>query len=128
VVKKWLQKVSEGEAYILVTPEYSRAPSAVLKNALDYLDFQFSKKPVALVGHGSTGGAQAIGTLRSILPQLKAVSTPQVVYFTHRVSETVSEDGQLNADLAANPHGPEAALKTLLEELKWYSDALGTAR
>src|ERR1700691_4341278 len=56
VVKKWLSKLDEADAYVLVTPEYNRSYSAVLKNALDYIDYQFAKKPVALVAHGTTGG------------------------------------------------------------------------
>jgi NAD(P)H-dependent FMN reductase len=59
-VKKWLDKVAEADAYVLVTPEYNRSYPAVLKNAIDYLDFQMAKKPVALVAHGSTGGAQEV--------------------------------------------------------------------
>src|SRR5580692_10561136 len=64
VAKKLLDKLAEGEAYVLVTPEYNRSYSAVLKNALDYIDFQFERKPVALAAHGSTGGAQAVAHLR----------------------------------------------------------------
>ncbi|QQS19022.1 hypothetical protein IPL68_03160 [Candidatus Saccharibacteria bacterium] len=38
------------------------------------------------------------------------------------------ESGNLNADLAANPYGPVAALQTMLADLQWYSDALAAAR
>src|ERR1035438_792767 len=55
-VAKFLTKLGEGDAFVLVTPEYNRSYSAVLKNALDFIDFQFKQKPIALVSHGSTGG------------------------------------------------------------------------
>lgn len=128
VAKNWLDKLAEADAYVLVTPEYNRSTSGVLKNALDYIDFQFAKKPVALVAHGSTGGAQAVSHLRGIIPAILAVSIPQVVYFSHRVADVVDEQGTLQEELAANPHGPQAALQTMLESLKWYSDALSKAR
>jgi NAD(P)H-dependent FMN reductase len=45
--RRWLSKLAEADVYVLVTPEYNRSYSAVLKNALDYVDFQMAKKPVA---------------------------------------------------------------------------------
>ncbi len=127
-VSKWLDKVAEFDGYVLITPEYNRATSGVLKNALDYLDYQMEKKPVALVGHGTTGGAQAIGNLRNALPGAGAVTIPQALYFTDRVGEAIDEAGVLKEDLEANPYGPQANLKTLAENLAWYSEALALAK
>jgi NAD(P)H-dependent FMN reductase len=127
-VKTWLDKVAEADAYVLVTPEYNRSTSGVLKNALDYLDFQMAKKPVALVAHGGTGGAQAVSHLRGIIPQLQAVSIPNTVYFSSRVSEVISDEGELSEELKQNPYGPQASLKSALEQLHWFSDALVAAQ
>lgn len=127
-VKKWLDRVAEFDAYIIVTPEYNRSTSAVLKNALDYLDYQMEQKPVALIGHGSTGGAQAIANLRMALPGIGAVTVPQALFFTNRVGEAVDEDGVLSAELQEAPYGPQANLRMQAEALKWYSDALAAAR
>lgn len=127
-VQKWLDKVDEFDGYVLVTPEYNRATSGVLKNALDYLAYQMERKPVALVGHGTTGGAQAVGNLRNALPGVGAVSVPQALYFTDRVGEAIDEAGMLKEDLEANPYGPQANLKTLAETLTWYAGALSAAR
>ena len=126
--QKWLDKLAQADAYVLVTPEYNRSYSAVLKNALDYIDFQFAKKPVALVAHGSTGGAQAIAHLRGVLPGLKSVTTPSATFFLDRVGEVISQDGELDEALKTKPYGPRAALEATLTELKWYSDALAAAR
>ncbi len=128
VAKRWLNKLAESDAYILVTPEYNRSYSAVLKNALDYIDFQFANKPVALIGHGSTGGAQAIAHLRGVIPGLMAVTIPRATFLIGRASELIDESGMLNEELKTNPYGPQASLKSLLEDLKWYSNALATAR
>lgn len=127
--QKWLNKLAEADAYVLVTPEYNRSTSGALKNALDFIDFQLAKKPIALVGHGSTGGAQAIAHLRGIIPGLQAVSVPNAVYFIGRVAGMVDVSGNLvDQAIAANPYGPQAALKQALDQLKWYSDALSEAR
>ena len=37
VVKRWNQRIAEGDAYLLITPEYNRSVPAVLKNAPDDL-------------------------------------------------------------------------------------------
>ncbi len=127
-VKKWLDKAAEGDAFVLVTPEYNRSYSAVLKNALDYIDFQFAKKPVALVAHGSNGGAQAVSHLRGVLPGLKSVTTPTATYLSDRVAEVIDEQGNMKEDVQSRPYGPGSAIKATLDELKWYSDAMGQAR
>jgi NAD(P)H-dependent FMN reductase len=128
VTKKWLDRLQQADAFVIVTPEYNRSMPGVLKNALDYLDFQFAKKPVALVAHGSTGGAQAVATLRIALPGLKAAIMPTAVFLTGRVGDMIDDSGALNAEVKANPYGPYTVLTTVLEETKWYSDALAAAR
>lgn len=127
-VKKWLDKIAEYDGYVMVTPEYNRATSGVLKNAIDFLDYQIEQKPVALVGHGTTGGAQAVSNLRNALPGTGAVTIPQAIYFNHRVGEVVSEDGVLHEDVAANPYGPQTALASQAKQLVWFTEALKAAR
>jgi NAD(P)H-dependent FMN reductase len=127
-VKKWLDKVAEFDGYVMVTPEYNRSTSAVLKNAIDYLDYQMESKPVALVGHGTSGGAQAIASLRMALPGVGAVTVPQALFFTDRVGEAIDEAGVLKAELADAPYSQQSNLATQAKSLVWYADALATAR
>lgn len=126
--KKWLDKVAEFDGYVFVTPEYNRSTSAVLKNAIDVLDYQMEQKPVALIGHGSSGGAQAIGNLRMALPGVGAVTVPQALFFTDRVGDAIDEQGVLKEELVDNPYGPQSNLQTQAESLVWYADALKAAR
>jgi NAD(P)H-dependent FMN reductase len=127
-VKKWLDKVAEFDGYVFVTPEYNRSTSAVLKNAIDMLDYQMDKKPVALVGHGTSGGAQAIANLRMSLPGVGVVTVPEALFFSDRIKELIDEAGTLKQELREKPYGPQAALATIIEALKWYADALAAAR
>jgi NAD(P)H-dependent FMN reductase len=127
-VGKWLNKVAEFDGYVLVTPEYNRATSGVLKNALDFLDYQMDNKPVMIAAHGSTGGAQAVANLRMALPGVGAVSLPKALFFTDRVGEAIDEAGVLKEELQDNPYGPQANLKAAIDDLKWYADALNAAR
>ncbi|MGH7196087.1 MAG: NADPH-dependent FMN reductase [Candidatus Saccharimonadales bacterium] len=122
--KKWLEKLAEADGYVLVTPEYNRSTPAVLKNALDFVDFQMAKKPVALVGHGSSGGAQAIATLRIALPGLQAVSVPTAAFLLDQIGSKIDGDGEASEDLSA----PAQSVKAVLESLAWYASALKVAR
>jgi NAD(P)H-dependent FMN reductase len=125
---KWLKSLDEAEAFIFVTPEYNHSIPAVLKNALDYIDFQINRKPSAVVSHGSVGGARATMHLKEILSESKSVPIPLAVAFPGRVSEAIDEQGKLNSEVAEQAHGPLTSLKALIEELKWYSDALTSVR
>ncbi len=127
-IKKWLDKLAEKDGIIIVTPEYNRTLPAVLKNALDHVAYELERKPVALVAHGSTGGAQAVHTLRAVVAGTLAVSVPRAVYIPTMAGMAFDEAGSLNADLAANPHGPNGALQAMLGDLTWYAEALAAAK
>lgn len=99
VVKAWLDKVAQADAYVVVTPEYNRSFPAVLKNALDFLDFQFAEKPVALVAHGSTGGAHAVVHLRSALAGVQAITMPAATYIVGMGGNLFAADGTPKADV-----------------------------
>ncbi|MCA9327095.1 NAD(P)H-dependent oxidoreductase [Candidatus Saccharibacteria bacterium] len=128
VVKQWLDKLAEKDAIIVVTPEYNRSLPAVLKNALDYVAYELERKPIAVVAHGSTGGAQAVHTLRAVTAGTLAISVPRAVYIPSMAGMAFDEDGNLNADLAANPYGPNSALQATLSDLAWYAEALSAAK
>lgn len=126
-VQKWLDKVSEFDAYVFVTPEYNHSIPGVLKNAFDYLTWELNRKPAGIVSHGTMGGARAAMHLKEIISEGRAVPIPNFVAM-HGMSEQISDDGKLKEELLSNPYGPQATLETLLDELQWYSNALATAR
>jgi NAD(P)H-dependent FMN reductase len=125
--QKWMSKIAEGDAYIFVTPEYNHSVPGELKNAIDYLTFEMVKKPATIASHGTVGGARATMHLKEILSESKAAIIPTQLAVPG-VSEKVSEDGALAKEFAQQQYGPLTVLKGMLEELKWYSDALAAAR
>ncbi len=127
-VKKWIEKVAEFDGYIFVTPEYNRSTSAVLKNAIDTLAYEVDNKPVALIGHGSSGGAQAVANLRMALPGVGAVTLPQALFFTDAVGDSIDEEGILKSELQENPYGPQANLSTQVDTLLKFAEALKAVR
>jgi len=129
IAQKWLDKLAEFEAYIFVTPEYNHSVPGVLKNALDYVDWQLKRKPAAVVAHGSAGGARAEVALKEILSESRAVPMSTIPGLTITgMSEKIDAEGNLSAAEKAKPHGPQSALDQMFDDLKWYSDALAAAR
>ena len=126
--KKWLDKLAEKEAFIIVTPEYNHSMPGVLKNALDYTDFQLLRKPVAIVSHGSAGGARAAAHIKNVISEIRGVPMSTNMALTMRVSEVFDENGTLAEEIDAQEHGPKDTLANVLNDLSWYSDALATAR
>ena len=126
-VQKWLDKVGSFDSYIFVTPEYNHSIPAVLKNALDYLTVELLHKPSSIASHGSVGGARAAMHLREILAESKTVVIPNAVAVAG-ASNIIDDKGNLDETVKANPYGPQAALESMLTELKWYTEALNNAR
>lgn len=125
----WLEKLESFDAYVFVTAEYNHSIPGVLKNALDYVTWEIQRKPVSVVSHGSAGGARAAIQLKVIISESKAVPLPTYTSLTMvKMSDRIDEEGNLNEAEKSQEHGPQQALRDMLEELKWYSDALGAAR
>jgi NAD(P)H-dependent FMN reductase len=126
--KKWLETLAPFDAYVIVTPEYNRSMPGVLKNAIDVIGHEMDDKPVALIAHGSTGGAQSVATLRIALPAVGVVTIPQALFFSDHLAESITDEGELRQDLRDKPYGPQVQLATQVESLVWYADALNAAR
>lgn len=124
VVKDFLNKLAEADGFIIVTPEYNRTIPGVLNNAIDYIAYEFAQKPIALVAHGTTGGAQAVSHLRGILAGTLAISVPQATMIAARVGTFFNEDGTPTGDVSQI----EGMLHTTLESLDFYAQALLQAR
>jgi NAD(P)H-dependent FMN reductase len=127
-VKKWVDKLSSFDGYVIVTPEYNRSFPGALKNALDSLDNGVADKPVALVGHGSVGGAQAVASLRITLPGNGFVTIPNSIFFTDGVGDAIDEAGILKEELQDGPFSPQVQLTGLATSIVKYADALKTVR
>jgi NAD(P)H-dependent FMN reductase len=130
VAQKFLDKLTEGEAYVFVTPEYNHSIPGSLKNALDYISHQFRHKVATVVSHGSVGGARAAEQLKLILLECGLAVIPPAVAFVGMLmmEPTIEENGDLQEDVRANPYGPQTALANALSDLRWHSDALTAAR
>lgn len=124
VAQRWQTKVDGLDGFIFTTAEYSRGPTAVLKNALDYAYVEWNKKPAAFVGYGGVGGARAIEQLRLNAIELQMHPIRNAV---HIVWADMFQVMQGQKKLEEFEH-LGAAANTMLTELAWWAKILKAAR
>jgi NAD(P)H-dependent FMN reductase len=120
VAARWRDKVREADGFIICTPEYNHGYPAVLKNALDYVYYDWARKAVAFVSWGGTGGTRGVEQLRLVTIELDMVPTRWAVHIPN--PWFIKEAAELRTD--AN----QQSAKALLDHLTWWARALKNAR
>lgn len=124
VVARFTKKIEEGDAFVIVTPEYNHGTSGVLKNALDWVYPEWNNKPVAFMSYGGVGGARAVEQLRLNVIELQMVPIRNAVYIPQHWN-LLDENGNLKNG-ALDPFKENA--EALINQLMWWAEALKTAR
>lgn len=124
VANAWLGKLADLDGYVFVTAEYNHSISGPLKNAIDFVGAEAERKPAAFVGYGAVGGARAVEHLRLMAVEMGMVATKSAV---HIGMEPMLGLLRENKDFADYPY-LAPTVTTMLDELAWYAQALGTAR
>lgn len=65
--KLWSDKISEGDMFIFVFPQYNWGYPAALKNAIDHLYKEWKDKPALIITYANRGGGKAAAQLRQVL-------------------------------------------------------------
>ncbi|HEY0010335.1 MAG TPA: NAD(P)H-dependent oxidoreductase [Candidatus Paceibacterota bacterium] len=92
--KEWSKRIDAADGFLFVTPEYNHSYSPALKNAIDYLFFEWHYKPVGFVSYGSlAGGARAVEHLRGVSGEVKLYDLREQVLFPN-YWENLDENGQ----------------------------------
>ena len=131
IVKKWAEKINDGDAFIIVAPEYNHGYSAVLKNALDVIYPEWNKKPVGFVSYGSALGARSVEQLRQVAVELQMAPIRNAIH--------IPVDIFFAAMMGKGPTGPEMfqpihegmmgdRVKIFFDDLLWWARALKAAR
>lgn len=121
--KRWSAAVAAADAFVMVTPEYNHSFNAPLKNAIDYLNKEWKRKPVAIASYGGvSAGLRAATMLRAVLSALGMVATGTTVSIP-MVKTMLDEEG------AFQPNDPlRKAATGMLDELLTLHRTLVTLR
>lgn len=86
--KDWSATIDRADAFVFVIPEYNHSFNAAIKNALDYLHYEWHFKPVGFASYGGVAaGTRALQALKppltalKMLPLFEAVNIPFVAQF-----------------------------------------------
>lgn len=71
-VVAWTNKVNDADGVVLITPEYNGGPSAIQKNAIDWIYSEWNEKPVVMIGYGWHLPSRVHESLAIALTQVKA--------------------------------------------------------
>ena len=124
VVRKWTSAIAQSDGFVFVTPEYNYGPSAVLKNAIDWVYPEWHRKAACFVSYGSAMGARSVQQLRQNVVELQlapirsSVHSPVATLWAHY------QGGDVEAGLAELAAPAEA----MIDDLLWWTAALKTAR
>ncbi|KAF7880203.1 uncharacterized protein EAF01_012051 [Botrytis porri] len=69
--RAWSIEILKHSAFIFVIPQYNWGYPAVIKNAMDYLYYEWAGKRVFVVSYGGQDGGKAVAQLIQRLPTLQ---------------------------------------------------------
>ncbi len=124
-VQTWSGIADAADGFVFVIPEYNHGIPAVLKNALDWLYFEFQYKPVGLVGvsSGRFSGARAVEQVRELCGNFGMYDIKETVMIGP-VKEVFDEQGKLiNEKYHKSADGMIAAIIKSASALKTLRDA-----
>jgi len=124
IVKEWTAAVAASDGFVFITPEYNHGPSAVLKNAIDWVYPEWNRKAAAFVGYGSVAGARAVEQLRGIAIEVQLAPVRAAVHIPVATLMAHFQGGDVNAGLAQL----DVSANTMIDDLLWWTEALKVAR
>jgi NAD(P)H-dependent FMN reductase len=119
--KKWAAKIDSFDGYIWVTAEYNHGVPGALKNAIDYLNFEWRKKPVGILSYGTVGGVRAAEHLKQTAGEVYMHDIRHGLYVLAPWA-ALDEKGNVK------PENFIGDIKAFTEELTWWTEALKKAR
>lgn len=123
-VQRWTAAIGASDGFIFVTPEYNYGPSAVLKNAIDWVYPEWNRKAAGFVSYGSVGGARSVQQLREAAIELQLAPIRTSIHIPAATLIAHYQGGDVNKGLA----DLDGAAKAFLDDLLWWTEALKKAR
>jgi NAD(P)H-dependent FMN reductase len=121
--RDWSARVTRADAFVMVTPEYNYGMPAPLKNAIDYLHYEWAYKPVAFVSYGGVAaGTRSVQMTKLVVTTLRMFAIFEAVYVPF-VRQLIGANGEVQPNEVM-----ETAAVAMLDELLRVAAALRPLR
>ncbi|MFN8047420.1 MAG: NAD(P)H-dependent oxidoreductase [Ancrocorticia sp.] len=119
----WSERVEAADGFLFVFPEYNHSYSPAIKNALDYLNSEWNRKPVGFVNWGgNSGGTRAQVALKPVVDALGMVQTKGHIEINFPWAQ-LSDNGEFQPNEQQSD-----VLKAQLDEILKLGEALKPLR
>jgi len=123
IVKNWTAQIAAADGFVFVTPEYNYGPSAVLKNAIDWVYPEWNRKAAAFVSYRSTMGARAVQQFRETAIELQLAPIRSSVHIPVSTLWAHFQGGDVEKGLAES----EKQANVMIDDLLWWTATLKAA-
>jgi NAD(P)H-dependent FMN reductase len=121
--RRWSARVEAADAFAFVTPEYNHGTPPALKNAIDYLHWEWAYKPVGFVSYGGvSAGTRSVQSTKLALTALRSYTVTDAVSIPF-VRNFLDDEERVQPNETM-----EQAADTMLAELRRVSDAMRALR
>lgn len=122
--QQWIDDMQAADGYLFITPEYNHSIPAVLKNAIDFLANEGSRKPAKIISYADSMRAGQFGgeALREVINRLGFITLPMITT-VGKVTSNFTPDGFLMDDAPSGEYYQKKLLETL-HEIGFYSRIL----
>lgn len=125
-IARFAERIDRADGFIILTPEYNHGYTAALKNAMDHLFVEWTRKPVAFIAWGSVGGARAVEQLRQVAAEFEMAPLRHAVHILPDVMRPAMMAEDRFEPALLEPLNPRFDI--MIKDLKWWADALSVAR
>jgi NAD(P)H-dependent FMN reductase len=114
--KEWSRKIDEADAFIFVTAEYDYNYPAPLRNAIEYLHYEWAYKAAGIVSYGGvSAGTRAANSLKNDLASLRVVVLIEAVNLPFFKQNNIDDED----NFIANEITLKAADVMLKQLIRW---------
>ncbi len=124
VVRSWTAAIAESDAFVIIAAEYNFGPTAVLKNALDWVYPEWNHKAIGFVSYGSAAGTRSVQQLREAAIELQMAPIRSAVHLPRETLMAHFTGGDVATALSKSDGDAEK----MIDDLLWWAHALKTAR
>jgi NAD(P)H-dependent FMN reductase len=119
--QRWSETIASFDAFVFVTPEYNHGICGALKNAIDFLYYEWNDKAAGFVSYGGAGGVRAVEQLRLVMGEIKVAAVRA------QVTGSLMTDFENFQTLKPTPLH-EKNVNAMIDDLLAWGEAMKTLR